>query len=237
MICAHSRPFAAKFSTPVPSRNSFRPVRSLTSQYVRMQPSQFPGARYARVHCYAADLVRASRENILRCVSYQPDLRLRMKQPTPPRHADGIARQSGPGVGRPRKGTEDEEPFEPRALQLFPSDPGQVAGDQRARHPLARQAKQQPLRSRTGFRAEIRAGSLVHPLGFLQNGRHRGGNRLRRGSRPPHHFGENVRIEHAVHRDVLRRGFESGNRAHSIHQRLPVMRAGAANQRAVDIEK
>ena len=40
-----------------------------------------------------------------------------------------------------------------------------------------------------------------------------------------------------MNRNSVGGGFEPGDLAHGVHQRLPVMRAGAAHQRAIDIEK
>jgi hypothetical protein len=74
-------------------------------------------------------------------------------------------------------------------------------------------------------------------LRLLENGRHRLPDRLRRRAGPPHHLGENVRIQHPVYRDVLGRGLETRDSAHRVNQRLPVMRARAAQERSIDIEK
>ncbi len=51
------------------------------------------------------------------------------------------------------------------------------------------------------------------------------------------HRSEDIRIEHAVHGNTFGGGFEAGDLTDGVHQRLPVVRAGAAHQRSVDIEK
>ena len=51
------------------------------------------------------------------------------------------------------------------------------------------------------------------------------------------HASEDIGIEHAVHGDVIGAGFNSGDLADGIDQRLAMMRAGAADEGAIDIEE
>jgi hypothetical protein len=52
-----------------------------------------------------------------------------------------------------------------------------------------------------------------------------------------HHHAHDVRIEHALHRDAFGSAGQTGNAAHRVHQRFAVMRPGAANECAVDVEQ
>src|SRR5438270_709960 len=53
----------------------------------------------------------------------------------------------------------------------------------------------------------------------------------------PHHHANNVRIEHALHRDTFGSRLYPGDPADSIHQGFPVMRTSAPHQRSIDIEQ
>jgi hypothetical protein len=53
----------------------------------------------------------------------------------------------------------------------------------------------------------------------------------------PHHRRQDVRIEHALHRNAIGGGLKPGNAADRHDQRLAVVRPRAADQRAIDIEK
>ena len=83
-------------------------------------------------------------------------------------------------------------------------------------------------RARSGCRRSC-ARSIIAGIARLISG----------GSTPgvQQHHRQDVRIQHALHRDALRGGLDAGHVAHGIHQRLAVVRAGAAHQRAVDIEE
>jgi hypothetical protein len=59
----------------------------------------------------------------------------------------------------------------------------------------------------------------------------------RLGAGAPHHGRQNDRIEHALHGDSLGGGFEAGDAADALHQRVAVVRAGTPGERAVDIEE
>ena len=62
---------------------------------------------------------------------------------------------------------------------------------------------------------------------------------IRRSSIPPraHHLRQDIRIEHAVNRYAVGGCFDAGDLPDGVHQRLTMMRAGAAHQRSIDIEQ
>ncbi len=53
----------------------------------------------------------------------------------------------------------------------------------------------------------------------------------------PHHLSQNIWIEHPMHRDSVGSCFDAGHLPDGVHQRLPVMRAGAAHQRSIDVKQ
>jgi hypothetical protein len=87
------------------------------------------------------------------------------------------------------------------------------------------------------FVVERGAHALVPALGDAHDFRHGAGDPQSRRAGPAHHHGENIGIEHPLNGDALGGGFEAGNAPDGIDQRFAVMRAGAADERAIDIEE
>ena len=51
------------------------------------------------------------------------------------------------------------------------------------------------------------------------------------------HLGEDIAIQHTLHRNALGSGFDASDAADGIDQSLAMVRTGAAQQSTIDIEK
>ena len=124
-----------------------------------------------------------------------------------------------------------------RALQLAPADARQIAGDQ-SQHGSSRvQAIEKRPNAGTCFVPQIGNAALINVLRGFDDLRHRGLNARVVQPRAAHHRCEDIRIEHAMHGDSFGCRLESGDLADGIHQRLAMVRPGAAHERSIDVEQ
>jgi N-carbamoylputrescine amidase len=126
---------------------------------------------------------------------------------------------------------------EPGAVELTPSDALQVARHQSEQHGVACEAFEHRLYAGAmpvpegGTGAQVKRARGAYDFGH-------GGEGLRpRHARAAQHDRQNVGVEHTLDGDALGGGFEAGDPADGVDERLAVMRPGAAHQRAVDIEQ
>jgi hypothetical protein len=175
--------------------------------------------------------------NVAGCVAHQRDGRGRPDPAPRPRLPDRQPRQAGPVFSHFAERAEAEVRLQPGALQLFPSDARQVSGHQPEQHAIVLEAPQQCPHARTRLALEVRHAAHVNLLRTANDLRHRAANGRRARSGVPHHARQDIGIEHAMHRDMIGAGLETGHPPHRFHQRLPVMRPGPPHQRTVDVEK
>jgi hypothetical protein len=123
------------------------------------------------------------------------------------------------------------------AVELLPSDAREVAGDQSEQHAMFLQTAQEGAHARAGFALQVGDAAHVELLRAADDLGHGAANGGRGGAGVAQHTGEDVGIEHAVDGDVVGGGFEAGDAADGIDERLAMMRAGAAEEGAVDIEE
>jgi len=135
------------------------------------------------------------------------------------------------------KRSETEISLQPGAFHLLPADAGQIAGDQARRDASPPQLVQQHPRAGANAAPKVGTAAHINALRESHHGRHVLPDARSRNAGVRQHAGENVAIEHALHGDTFRGGFEAGSPANGIDQSLAMMRARAAQQGSIDIEK
>ncbi len=123
------------------------------------------------------------------------------------------------------------------AVQLAPADARQVAGHQSQKDAAASQPFEHRRYAGAVLVVQGRADAQVVALGRALDVRQRLADLRARRSGGAQHDGEDVRIEHALYGNAVGGGVEAGDAADAIGQRLAMMRAGAPDERAVDIEE
>ena len=119
----------------------------------------------------------------------------------------------------------------------MPADPGEVARNQAEQNAAAGQAIKHRFDSRAVPVADLRANPQVVALGGTLDFGQRLANCRARRSRAAQHHRQDVRVEHALHRNSFSGGIEAGDSPDSFHQRLPMVWPRAADQRPIDIEE
>jgi hypothetical protein len=188
-----------------------------------------------RGHCNRANAVFASGDDILRGVSDQRNVSA--KESFAPRLLDGKPCQSASRGSHFAECAEAEVMVQPGALKFPPADARQVAGHQSERNSSLAQALKQRRHTRTNLIPQIWNAGLVDVLRRIDNRRHLQRDRGVVDTARPHHLRQNVRIEHSMYGYSLGACFNARGLPDGIHQRLPVMRARTAHQRAIDVEQ
>jgi hypothetical protein len=117
-----------------------------------------------------------------------------------------------------------------RALRVsaVPAKEPKTKNRARPGHAVDFELLQEALDSGTGLGSQVGADGFVDALRVFEDCRHCRRNRFRVQAGAAEHRGQNIRVEHAMDRDSFRRGFEAGDGAHGVDQRLSMMAAGAA---------
>ena len=115
------------------------------------------------------------------------------------------------------------------AVELLPSDAREVAGDQSEQYTTLLQAAQEGAHTRAGFALQIGDAAHVNLLRAADDLRHGAANGGRGRADVAQHAGGDVGVEHAVDGDAIGAGFEAGDAADGIDERLAVVRSGAAD--------
>jgi hypothetical protein len=188
------------------------------------------------VHGDRADMVPLGGDDIAGCVAYQRDGRAFRNPSLRVRAADGKARQPCAVLGHFAKRSEAKIWFQTGAFQLFPSDARKVTRNEAQQHATLLQTAQEKAHAGTCFALQVGDTAHVDLLRAQNDAGHGAANGRRRRACFAKHAGEDVRIEHAVYGNVIGAGFETGDAANRIDQRLAMMQTGAAHKGAVDIE-
>src|SRR5580658_3949160 len=151
--------------------------------------------------------------------------------------ADGEAGQTGAVLGHFAERSEAEIGLEAGAVKLLPSDACEVAGDQPEQRAALLQAAQEMAGAWAGFTLQVRDAAHVDLLRAADDLGHGAANGGLGCTSVAQHAGEDVGVEHAVDGDIVRRGFDACHAADGIDESLAVVRAGAADERAVDVEE
>lgn len=114
--------------------------------------------------------------------------------------------------------------FQAGAIHFGPADHREVARDESSAQPAAGDTTQKAPDAGADFPAQVRAAFGVETLRVLNHLRHGAANARGTGSRVPHHPGKNVAIQHALHRYLLRGGFQPRYQPDCLHQNLAMMR-------------
>jgi hypothetical protein len=115
------------------------------------------------------------------------------------------------------------------AVELLPSDAREVAGDQSEQHAMFLQTAQEGAHAGAGFALEVGNAAHVDMLRTADDLRHGTANGGRGRADVAQHAGGDVGVEHAVDGDAIGAGFEAGDAADGIDERLAVVRSGAAD--------
>ena len=126
--------------------------------------------------------------------------------------------------------------MQPGTLQLAPSDAREIPRYQAQQDAAPRQPLKHRPTARAMFVVQFRAHAQVVTLRCFQDLRHGLNDGLARGARRTHHHGQNVRVQHPLHGDAFGGGIEPRDPPYTLDQRGPVVRSGAADQSAVDVE-
>ncbi len=212
-------------------------VSKVIEQEIRRRGFQFLGGRDAGTDGNCENMVFACSANVLRGVSNESDWRVVPDEIFAAGAINCDTRQAATRRSHLAESAESEEAVEPRAGKLSPSDSRQVSGHKRQRRAGVRQLLKDIRRAGTRATSQIRSDAFVDFLRAFDDPRHERCGPSVFGACSPQHQLQDVGIEHTVNRDPIGRGFESRHVADSFDQRLPVIRAGAANQCAVYIEK
>src|ERR1017187_6075118 len=184
-----------------------------------------------------ADAVPLGGDDIAGRVAYQGDGGVAGDPAVRAGVADGEAGQPGAVLGHLAEGSKAEVLLHPSAVELLPSDAGEVAGDQSEQHAAVLQAAQEGAHAGAGLALQTWDAVHVDLLRAADDLRHGTANGGRGRAGVAEHAREDVGIEHAVDGDVVSRGFEAGDAADGIDERLAMVGAGAAEEGAGDIEE
>ena len=103
--------------------------------------------------------------------------------------------------------------------------------------PSADKSREEAAHAGTDAMTDRGAGAQVDAFGGGDDGGHRFADERALRTGVAEHGGDDAGVEHAGHGDAVGGGFEAGDFADRFDQRETMMRAGAAQERAVDIEK
>ena len=183
------------------------------------------------------NMVFACGPNVLRCVPNESDRGVTFNQLFTPRAVNRDTCKTPTGRRHFAESAKPEKAVESRAGQLPPSDARQVAGDEGKRRAGIRQLAKNVRSARTRATSQIRSDVFIDLLCALNDPGHERRGAMGFDACCLHHEIQDVGIEHAVNRNPVRGSFDSRHVAHGFHQGLPVIRTGAANQCAVNIEE
>ena len=181
---------------------------------------------------------RFGRQNIARRIADQRDRRSLPDPALPLRMPDGQPREPRPIARHLRECAEARNSPSARSAPACATRSASDSPVARAsRNALFPQPVEQAPRSRgTALSGQVRTAACTYSerLRLLDDRRKRAPY-LRRGrAGVAHHAGQDIGIEHAVHRNMLGGRLETRDVAHRVDQRLPVVRSRAPDQRAVD---
>src|SRR5438093_3815635 len=165
-------------------------------------------------------------QDIGRSIAYQGNGSVASDPALPPRFPDRQAGQRRPGPRHLAKGAETEILSQAGAFQLAPANARQISSYQAQQDAPPGKSRQQGSYARTMLLVEWRADPQVIPLSGGQDRGHSFANASAARSHASHHHNNNVRIEHPLDGNALRRSFEPRRPADSFYQGLPVVRAG-----------
>jgi len=212
-------------------------LSKVVEKKIRRSGFQFLGRGNARANSNREDMVFVCGANILRGVSDQSDRGAVFDQTFTPGPLDRDTREIAASWTHFTEGPESEKTIESRAAELSPSDTRQVACDQREGRARVRQFLKNIRDAGTCATSQVGSDAFVDLLRALDDAGHERCGATCFNAGPLQHEIQDVGIKHAVDRNSIRGGFNSRHIAHSFNERLPVVRAGAANQGAIDIEQ
>jgi len=184
-----------------------------------------------------ANVISARGQNIGGGIADQRDGRKPADPTLAARAPDREPNQASAGGSHFTECAEAEIAAKPGALELAPSDPCEISGDEPEQRAAPREALEQRLHARAVLRMQNWAHPHVITFRHWHNARKGLADLSARSAGPPHHNAENIGVKHALHWNAFGRSFESGHAADAMNQGFPMMRPGAPDQSAIDIEK
>src|SRR5688572_29641904 len=124
-----------------------------------------------------------------------------------------------------------------RAAHFLPCNTSQIARDKTDGNPASVQSGQHCANAWAYITLQVGSGTHVDRLRSFHHLRHMLRHEIRRRSRPSHHLAKDVAVKHSRSVDTFGCGFEPGNAAHTLFERLPMVRARPPDQSTVNIEE